>query len=96
MLMGDAQAMQAWGIQAIRAETSYVVDPTLAPYRRIEQRVRISAICPRGHELPYEIVASEEVVKILDKTGGIGFGCTPCGENYQLKIGPWPSDAFPR
>lgn len=67
----------------------YEVDPIMAPLLRIDRRIGITAQCPEGHAMPFEVTADEEVVRSMEGSGVI-IACEKCGMNYKIDLGTWP------
>jgi hypothetical protein len=92
LLMSSLLKFDPWTVRERTIELALVPDPAFAPYYRLEQRLRVTAECPRGHALPNVITASREVVRAMEGTEGVGFACKQCGINYALQLGSWPAE----
>ncbi len=91
--MSSPLKFEPWIVRERKVELAVVPDPDLAPYHRVEQRLRVTAECPRGHKLPYVVTANREVVTALEPAEGVGLACEQCGINYTLQLGSWPSES---
>ena len=83
-----------WLIYERQPESRLVLDSESATLLRIEQRIRLRARCPSGHDLPAEVTAEEAIVRHFHGTLGPTVGCRQCSKNYRLPLGNWPS-SFP-
>lgn len=86
--------LEGWTVKSRRPTRRYIVNPVTTPDLSIEDRVAITAVCPEGHALPYEVTADEAVVR-ASKGSGVTIGGQSCVKNYVLDLGEWPS-ALPR
>lgn len=75
-----------WTVAERTPVIELVPDPQIAPYLRPERKVRFSLVCPEGHPLPCTVSVQRELFGM----GEIGWGCGPCGRNYQIPLGEWP------
>jgi hypothetical protein len=82
----------SWIIASRRPIVRYEVDPIMAPLLRIDRRIGVTAKCPAGHTMPFEVTADEAVVRGVEGSG-VTICCEKCEMNYDLDLGTWP-DSF--
>jgi hypothetical protein len=80
---------KSWTVRDRRLVSRLVVSPIMAPLLEREDRIVLSATCPAGHDMPFEVSADEAVVRSVESTG-VTLGCDQCLENYKLDLGEWP------
>jgi hypothetical protein len=90
--MTDQQkTSKEWVVNERLPVTELVEEPAFAPYLVPKQTIRFRVTCPQGHTLPFAVSVGEDVVRTGEP---IEWGCGPCGINYKLPLGEWPSE-FP-
>jgi hypothetical protein len=80
---------ESWIVTGRRPILRHEVDPVIAPSLRIDRRIGVTAKCPRGHEMPFEVTADEAVVRRVEGTG-VTISCQKCETSYILDLGRWP------
>lgn len=80
---------ERWVVTGRRPILRYEVDPGMASSLRVDRRIGVTAKCPRGHDMPYEVTADQAVVHSAEGTG-VTICCQECESSYTLDLGHWP------